>query len=291
LSANFQSERISLTATDGARLGATLYPGPAAQANTPVLIAGALGVGQRYYAAFASWLAAQGHEVMSFDLRGMGDSAMPLRGLQADMLSWARVDFAAAVLFLSARHGGQAIHVIGHSLGAHHAVMTGASTQARISKLVSVAAGSGYWRDWVPASRRKAPLMFHLAGPLLTPLLGYFPGKRLGMVADLPAPVMRQWSRWCRHPEFAWGAEPELLLPSLHNARFPIEAFSVSDDEVISPQCITQLLAATPNAATHVQPMRPEQFGLQRIGHLGAFRREAQALWPVLAAALKGGSR
>jgi len=38
--------------------------------------------------------------------------------------------------------------------------------------------------------------------PILTPLLGYFPGKRLRMVGDLPAGVAWQWRRWCTHRDY-----------------------------------------------------------------------------------------
>jgi len=93
----------------------------------------------------------------------MGASRRPehrhsLRGLDADMLTWARQDFPAAVQALSDRAGGEPVVLIGHSLGAHHAAMTDAATQARIDTVVSVAAGSGYWRDWAAPSRRLAPL-------------------------------------------------------------------------------------------------------------------------------------
>ena len=39
-----------------------------------VLIVSAMGVPQRFYADFAEWLASQGHAVMSFDYRGVGES-------------------------------------------------------------------------------------------------------------------------------------------------------------------------------------------------------------------------
>jgi predicted alpha/beta hydrolase len=91
--------------------------------------------------------------------------------------------------------------------------------------------------------------MLHLAAPVLTPLLGYFPGKALRMVGDLPAPAMRQWTRWCRHPGFAWGAEPDLVMPALQSARFRIEAFSFTDDDAMTEGCTRKLLAAMPNAA------------------------------------------
>jgi predicted alpha/beta hydrolase len=277
---NEQGERFDFHAADGAPLAGVMF----GETGPRVLVAGALGVPQRFYAAFCSWLAARGHRVMSFDPRGIGASRRgPLRGLQVDMLGWARLDFAAALRHLAGEDG---VQVIGHSLGAHHAAMTDAATQARISHLVAVAAGAGPWRSWAAPSRRRAPLMLHIAGPLLTPLFGHFPGARLGMVADLPAGVMRQWTRWCRHPQFAWGAEPGLVMPSLQSARFPITALAISDDEAMTEHNVRTLLAALPNAPSTLRLLRPADFSLVAIGHLGAFRRSAAALWSELAAAI-----
>jgi predicted alpha/beta hydrolase len=288
-----QAQTFIFKAADGTPLAGALFE-PSGQPLSAVLIAGALGVHQSFYTSFASWLARRGHLVMSFDVRGMGASRQPkyrhsLKGLDIDMLGWARLDFAAAVQHVALLNGGAQIAVVGHSLGMHHAAMTDAATQACINRVVSVAAGSGYWKDWVPRARRAAPLMLHLAGPLLTPLLGYFPGKRLGLVGDLPAPVMRQWSRWCKHPEFAWGAEPDKVLPSLQSARFAITAFSFSDDEAIPLACTQKLLAVLPNAPSQLRVMSPRDAGLATIGHVGAFRRGAEpVLWPMMEASLLG---
>ena len=285
------SQSFTFNAADGTPLAGALFE-PTSQPRSAVLIAGALGVNQTFYAAFASWLAKRGHLVMTFDLRGMGASRQPqyrdsLRGLDVDMLGWARLDFAAAVKHLVALNGGAQIAVIGHSLGMHHAAMTDAATQGCISKVLSVAAGAGYWRDWVPRARKSAPLMLHVAGPLFTPLFGYFPGKRLGMVGDLPAPVMRQWSSWCKHPDFAWGHEPAKVLPSLQSARFAITALSFSDDDAISLVCTQKLLAVLPNAPSQLRVVSSSDVGLEKIGHLGAFRRAGEAaLWPMLQEAI-----
>jgi predicted alpha/beta hydrolase len=284
------TESIVIRAHDGQELAGMLYR-PAlkneAMSKSPVLVAGALGIEQRYYSAFCHWLAERGHLVMSFDLRGIGASLLAgqsLRDVHADMLLWARVDFAAAVQELCERSGAEQVTVVGHSLGAQHAGMAFEETQVRVGKVVSVAAGSGYWRDWQTPSRRAAPWMFYMAGPLLTPLFGYFPGKRIGMVGNLPAGVMRQFSRWCKHPEFAWGAEPELVLSSLARARYPIHAFSFTDDDAMTEACTRKLFAAHQNAGCVVERISPADVGVKRIGHTGAFRREmAQSLWPLIA--------
>jgi predicted alpha/beta hydrolase len=284
---NITDEPVEIQTSDGVALQGMLYV-PQGQYRHAVLVSGGLGIPQRFYAPFASWLVQRGHLVLTFDLRGMGASRRPehrrsLRGLDADMLTWARQDFPAAVQTLLGRAGGESISLIGHSLGVHHAAMTDADTQARIDTVVSVAAGSGYWRDWASPSRRLAPLMLHLAAPVLTPLLGYFPGKALRMVGDLPGPAMRQWARWCRHPDFAWGAEPDLIQPSVQSARFRIEAFSFTDDDAMTENCTRKLLAAMPNALSNLHVIEPRRLGLPAIGHIGAFRPQASgSLWPLI---------
>ncbi len=275
---------VRFTSDDGTSLYGTLY-GDGFRDKSCVLIAGGLGVPQRFYSHFATFLSEHNHLVMTFDLRGMGDSRLPehrrsLRGVNADMLTWARQDFAAAVSYLSGTAPSGTISLIGHSLGMHHAAMTTRSAQEKIKLAVSVAAGSGYWKDWAATSRFKAPLLLHVAAPLLTPLFGYFPGKRLRMVGDLPAPAIKQWSMWCRHPGFAWGAQPELVLPSLRSARFPVHAYSFADDEAMTTECTRKLLAAMPNAPSTQYLITPSEVNLQSIGHIGAFRSEAkEALW------------
>lgn len=85
-------QSFSFNASDGTPLASALFE-PTGKPHSAVLIAGALGVNQSFYAAFASWLAQRGHLVMTFDLRGMGVSRQPqhkhsLRGLDIDMLGW-----------------------------------------------------------------------------------------------------------------------------------------------------------------------------------------------------------
>lgn len=122
--------------------------------------------------------------------------------------------------------------------------------------------------------------MFYLAGPVATALFCYFPGKRLRMVGDLPAGVMRQWTRWCCHPEFAWGAEPELIRPSLQSARLSITAFSFTDDEAMTETCTRKLLAAFSNSSSLLVRLAPDDVGMNAIGHVGAFNPSgANNLW------------
>ena len=69
-------EKVTLVAADGARIAARVYE-PDGPLEGNVVIGGAMGVRQDFYAPFAQWLAGQGWRVTTFDYRGSGDSAPP----------------------------------------------------------------------------------------------------------------------------------------------------------------------------------------------------------------------
>jgi predicted alpha/beta hydrolase len=248
-----------------------------------VLIAGAMGVKQDYYADYAGWLAAQGFGVLTFDYRGMGASrpSGSLRGFDADLFDWA-TDTDAAIDHLAATAPEQPLIVIGHSLGAQLAGML--ERRERITGLVSVAAGSGYWRDNAPPLKRMVLYFWHVLVPLATWACGYFPGARLRKVGDLPRGVIWQWRRWCMHPRYHVGAEGEALRAKFASARFPVVALSMTDDELMTERGTRVLVDCYENAPRELLRIAPGDVDATRIGHFGFFRRQFEAtLWPRVA--------
>ena len=228
-------EALALTSNDGAALAARLFR-PQQQMRGAVLIGGAMGVRQDYYAPFAQWLAAQGYAVMTFDYRGMGDSRRPehsksLRGFDADLFDWAR-DCDCAIDALRARAPNVPLYLIGHSLGAQLPGLL--RNRAHVEGLLSIAAGSGYWRDNAPQLKRIVLYFWHVLVPAATVLCGYFPGKRIGKVGDLPRGVILQWRRWCLDPRYHVGAEGAAVREQFEQVRFPVVALSITDDELMT---------------------------------------------------------
>ena len=283
-------QRLSLTTNEGVTLGARLYRGAGDNSKGAVLIGGAMGVRQDYYAPFAGWLASQGFDVMTFDYRGMGDSrgkgaARSLRGFDADLYSWAR-DYDTAIDALAERASEVPLYLIGHSLGAQLPGML--RERDRIAGLVSVAAGSGYWRDNAPRLKRLVPYFWHVLVPLATALFGYFPGRRIGKVGDLPRGVVLQWRRWCMHPRYHVGAEGEALRQAFAGARFPVVALSMTDDELMTERGTRVLIDCYENAPRELQRIAPADVQARRIGHFGFFREPfSSTLWPRAAALLQ----
>jgi len=280
----------TLAAADGTPLAVRFF---APEQGTPrrgaVLIGGAMGVRQDYYRPFAQWLAQQGFVVASFDYRGMGESrpaGASLREVDVDLFDWA-ADTDTVIEALAERAGGLPLVLIGHSLGAQLPGLL--RHRDRLAGLLSVAAGSGYWRDNAPQLRRYVLYFWHVLVPLGTALFGYFPGKRIGKVGDLPRGVVLQWRRWCMHPRYHVGAEGDAVRERFEGARFPVVALSITDDELMTERGTRVLVDCYANAPRRIERIAPHEVQARRIGHFGFFREQFQAtLWQRCAQLLHG---
>jgi len=257
---------------DGRRIAARFFH-PEGESKGAVLIVPAMGCGQDYYKSFASWLAAQGFTVATFDYRGTGLSRCgALRGFKADIFDWARLDCAAMISALPQRP----LYWIGHSLGGQ--ILPLVPNHALIKKAVTVATGSGYWRENSPRIRPMAWWLWFVLTPLVLPLCGYFPGKTLRKVGDLPKGVMQQWRRWCLDPEYAVGAEG--LRAQYAAVRTPIVSLSFSDDEMMSLRNTESIHGFYSGAPRTMKRLAPHDIGAKRIGHFGFFRSAFEgSLW------------
>lgn len=270
-------EQITLS-VDGVSIAARVYA-PAGTPHGNVVVGGAMGVRQSFYEPFARWLAQQGWRVTTFDYRGSGDSAPArLRGFRADLFDWTR-DYEAVIEHAHAALPGAPLYLLGHSLGAQLPGLL--ANQDKVSGLLSVAAGSGYWRQNAPQLKRMILYFWFVVVPLATRLCGYFPGRSLRKVGDLPAGVIMQWRKWCLNPRYSVGAEGESARRAYARARFPVLALSITDDELMTLEGTHSLVALYENAPSEVRRIAPAELAVRRIGHFGPFRPEhAGGLWP-----------
>jgi predicted alpha/beta hydrolase len=289
-------EAVQLVTADGVRIAARVYR-PDAQttaARAIVLIGAAMGVRQAYYEPFAAWLAEQGFVAVSFDYRGVGDSrpaelSRGLRGFKADLFDWAH-DYDTVIDAALRLAPGLPLYVVGHSLGAQLPGLL--RHRDRIDGLVSVAAGSGYWRDNAPRTRRMILYFWHVLVPVATRLCGYFPGRRLRKVGDLPQGVILQWRRWCLNPRYHVGAEGQAVRDAFEGARFPVVALSMTDDELMTERGTRVLVDCYANAPRRIERIAPADVQARRIGHFGFFREQFEpTLWRRATELMHGFSR
>ena len=263
---------------NGHTLSSHWYPSMG-EARGVVLIVPAMGVEQRFYGAFAHWLAERGYTTVTFDYVGMGLSRSgSLRNLEVDVIDWGRHDCSAMLDSAVEAAGKLPVFWIGHSLGGQ--ILPFVRGSERIQRAFTIATGSGYWRENSRSLRNKAWLLWYFIAPVLTPLAGYFPGQRLGMVGDLPRGVIEQWRRWCLNPEYAVGAEGIEVRDAYSAVRTPITSISFTDDEMMSGRNTESLHGFYQAAPQTAKRIRPTEIGVQRVGHFGFFRSQfADSLW------------
>jgi len=80
---------------------------------------------------------------------------------------------------------------LGHSIGGHFFGICKA--QDKLFALVLIASQHGYFRNWDQPHRRRIAFRWLVLIRVFTRLFGYFPGKRLGVMEDLPPGMVCEW--------------------------------------------------------------------------------------------------
>lgn len=257
----------SLWKSTGARAVVLLHPGT--------------GVPQRYYEPFACYLWQLGLNVVTYDYRGTGRSRpASLRGFTISMSDWMDDDVSAVTRWAAARFPALPMLAVGHSLGGHALALSADTNSLRAAVLVASHAGvtatisSG-------AERTKVWIIMRVLAPLLCRVLGYMPGRRLGLGEDVPRDVMLQWSRWTTLPRYFFDDPAMDAARRMSQVRIPLLVLGFDDDPWANPDAISMLIAPLVNANIERHQISPRHAGMQAIGHMGFFRkRSAERLWP-----------
>lgn len=294
LAPNPSDARSALVAADGRHLAATWYEPAQGAVRAVAVVSSAAGVPRGYYRAFGSWLAGRGYAVLTYDYRGIGGSRRgPLGNDPATMAEWALLDMSAALAAAEARRGagGLPLLLVGHSFGGNSIAF--ARGVERADAVLTVGSQLGVPALFPGRHRWLARFFFSAWLPAVVTLFGHLPGWALGPGAQgLPAGVARDWARWSRLR--GWGFEDPTLAP--HRAAsalvVPVHLWNITDDLTYAPpRAVDALAAQFRNAAVQRHTVAPHDLGLKRLGHFGAFRRDAgPRLWARLLGPIEAAS-
>ena len=273
---------LVIPATDGFELTATHFAAdPSKALGRTVVINAALGVPRQYYRNFAGFLAERGFDVVTYDVRGNGQSRpRSLKGFTARMSDWSCLDAAGVLNWVKAQWPDNRVLVIGHSSGGQTLGLV--PNLDLIDGFIAVTAIGGHADHWHgPANLHKRlilKMMWHVLMPGLTKILGYYPGKRMGL-ADLPKDVAHQWAAWCRHPDYVFS-DQSLDHSGYESLSVPILAYSFTDDTYVSSDYHQSIVGRFSNADITWRNLAPADIGLKSIGHFGFFREPLRdSLW------------
>lgn len=283
---------LRIPALDGYELGATLYALAAGAAPQRVVVLhGGAGIPARRYRRFAQFLARAGMPVLTYDYRGVGMSRpAKLRGFRSVIEDWAEHDCGAAIGWMQERFPRTELIGVAHSLGA--LLFGGAHNAAAHRRLLLIGAHTGYFGDYDPRHRLQMTLLWHGLMPAITRIIGYFPGRRLGLGDDIPAGVALQWASRRSSDLRPVGTGPSAertrrLLDRCAALDLPALVVRVSDDAFATDAGLQRFIAYYPRLSRQHMVFSPSDAGVRSIGHFGFFsRRAGSALWPAVIARL-----
>ena len=278
-----------IAAKDGYQLTASGFEDLEVTPSCLVIINSAVGVLRTYYQPFAKFLANKGMVVISYDYRGVGDSLNgPVDQFKGYMHQWGEQDLAGVIDWVKQHYPDLPIKCVGHSVGAQMVGM--ADNNHHIDTLVAIAGQNGYWKNWQGKEKLKIVLCMFLLIPVISRILGYFPGKILNG-CDLPGNVAREWAYWCRNKHFIVDqkGQPKRQYFNRYNGKAIF--YSFYDDIQFAPRLAVDALSSLyPAAQKTSKHIEAGEVGERAIGHFGFFRSSfRKTLWVQILTLLKTG--
>lgn len=250
------------------------------EARGVVVIASATGVLASYYHRYATFLAEHGYLAITFDYRGIGDSAPEsLKGFKVRWHDWGHQDIDAVLRWARTRHPELPLHFVGHSFGGFGVSL--AAEARHLKSILTVGAQHAHWPDYARGQRLDFLARWHLRMPLAALFRGYFDGKRRGWLEDLPRGVALDWAR--SRKDFTTGSGRKIrnqLRANQQALRAPILALAATDDPFATKTAMDRTLAYVPHSAAHIVRIDPQDLGQADIGHFALFHsRFADTFW------------
>ena len=243
------------------------------------------GIPKSVYEPFAAWLADHGLPTLTYDYRGIGGSrGRSIRPLVATIRDWGSKDCTAVLRHAEALYPASRIHVVGHSIGG---IVTGFVTApVRLGRLLFISPHTGYLGDYAPSARLKMLVVWHCLMPLLTSVVGYFPGRVFGLPEDLPAGVASEWGKrrfsWNLRSDTAYGTFSQIYAQGL--------VLRPQDDLFATRAAMNRVQSHFDKATLIDLPVDAVPGSSNGIGHFGFFHpRSREALWPIALYWLRAG--
>lgn len=253
------------------------------QGNKSIIISSATGVLQKYYQKIAIHFASLGYPVYTFDYSGIGKSGSKISHLKKNsstLSEWGSIDQASIIKFVKDELPSNKIILITHSVGGQ--VLGFNPNYHLIDTIITVASQSGYWKEFEGIHKPKMWLFWHLMVPIITPLYGYFPSKKLGLFENLPKTVVYEWAKWGKHKEYIMGHHSSETT-YFDKLKIPILVLSFPRDIYAPKKMVDWLANQFKNAKVDRRHLIPEELGVEEIGHFGFFREKfSNSLWIII---------
>lgn len=281
---NISIEDHTAACLDAIPIALTLYKAKRSGSSPLVIIFSATAVRRSYYRKFSEFICKSGFDVITFDYRGIGDSAYHNSVKNKfSMQDWGEKDSAAIIEWANKNVEPSHMYAVTHSAGG--CMMGLAPNNNKIRGAFFVASQSGHWKYWTGFAKIKMFCIWNFLVPGLSRIFGYFPASKVGLGEDMSASLALEWARWGRANDYA------LKYAGRHNIdRYAGRILSVSifDDAFATKEAVDEAATWFPSARVKRQHVTKAEVANTPVGHFGYFSsRFTKSLWPIALAHLQ----
>ncbi|WP_314250267.1 alpha/beta hydrolase family protein [Streptomyces kutzneri] len=225
----------TVRAEDGATVRVRFHRRPDAP-SAPVLVCmPAMGTRAVSYTPLAETLVRAGFQVALGELRGQGTSSVQVRrGVRYGYHEMVAYDCPALFRAVAAGFPLAPRHLLGHSLGGQLGVLYLSREPHMAAGAILVGAPSCHWRGWPFPQSLGMLAGFQLAAAFAS-VYGYFPGRRLKVLGNDSAQVLRDMAAQVRTGRYDVPSSPVDFEPWLARMDLPVLAVAIEGDPMAPP--------------------------------------------------------
>lgn len=223
-----ESLQINVPLIGQASVKITVYPSN--NSSSPILlILPAMGVKAAYYEPLVQQLNDKGLTAISADLRGLGLSSVR----PSSKIDFGYSDMVEDVKMITAtikqQFPNQKIYALGHSLGGQIEALAQAKYPNLFDGLILVAANSVYYKGWSGKQRYTNLLGYYLFA-LISRIVGYFPGHKVGFGGKAAKTQLLDWSYVGRNGSYKLIGDQLDYEAALKTLKMPVLAIYIEED-------------------------------------------------------------
>jgi predicted alpha/beta hydrolase len=239
-------QEITVPADDGYDVPLEFFE--ATDPKASLLVLPALGIQARLYRKLGSRLSEAGIRTVTLEQRGHGRSRLRAsRSCDYGFREWLQADIPAALDWLRSTEPDAPVYVAGHSLGGHLALMARSLYPEQIAGVVLLTTATPYYGCFHGATRLKVRFLI-VSVPVMTAVLGYYPGHHMGFGGREARRLMADWLVMARENRYsAQGLEHENLERRVQSDACPVLSIHCDGDDLAplpAVEGVTQRLQA-----------------------------------------------
>ncbi|MHA2364513.1 MAG: alpha/beta hydrolase family protein [Candidatus Hodarchaeales archaeon] len=260
-------EKISVSIEDGTSTKITVFSNDSKTNSPVIIIMPAMGVPATYYRPLALTIKKIGWHAITTDLRGIGTSSVrALRHINFGYHEMITYDWPAIINKVKTRFPTNQIFLLGHSLGGQINSLYFSINQNAVDGLILVAACSVFFKGW------KFPLNIRtLLGAqfvyVVSLVLGYFPGKKIGFAGQEAKNVIKDWAKNSRTGRYEICNSQNDYEKALGQIKKPILAISFEKDPLSPKRAVLNLITKMKEAKITYLYLNTKTLRLKKVSH------------------------